>query len=267
MIVQCVAELLDLDHVVAAEHDRRAFVRQASGKGAHVSRAAGVERARRLVEEEQPRSAQERSGQAETLAHAGRVARHRDVRVRREADLREGVVDSAAPAGSLVAVETGQQRQVPPSGQVRIERGSVDEAGDPVGYRSRRRVRPAAEETYGAGVAADESKQDAQQRGFPGAVRAEEPVQPAGPRGEVYAGEGFAFPVALGYAEASGRIALPPTFIPILRSCIDCVTFSIALSAFQSRWVLQQRNNVATSCETGCVHRLAWTRPRLCFFF
>ncbi len=111
----------------------------------------------------------------------------------------------AAPAGSRVAVETGEQREVPPSGQVRIEGGRLHEAGDPVGYRSGRRVQTAAEETHGAGVAPDESEQDAHQRGLSGAVRAEEPVQPTGPGDEVDAAEGVAVPVALGHADGLER--------------------------------------------------------------
>ena len=84
------AEFLDLGHVVAAQDHGGAVVRQTPGDGAHVARAARVERARRLVEEEQPRRAQQRGGEAETLAHARRVAADGDVRMRGEADLLEG---------------------------------------------------------------------------------------------------------------------------------------------------------------------------------
>jgi hypothetical protein len=152
------AEFLDFGHVVAAEDDGSALVRQTPGDGAHVARAGRVEGARRFVEDQQPGRTQQRRGEAETLTHARRVACHGDVCARGETDLFEDVVDPFAAAGSAIAVETGEQRDVPSSGQVRIEGRSLHEPGNSVRHRSDRRIQIAAEHAHGTGVRPDESE-------------------------------------------------------------------------------------------------------------
>src|SRR5262245_9009211 len=103
------AEILNLRHVVAAQHDSGALVRQATGEGAHVARPRGVERARWLVEKEQLGSTKQRRSQPEALAHACRVGAQRNVGVRRKSGLLEDVCNGEVPTGIRLGVETSEQ--------------------------------------------------------------------------------------------------------------------------------------------------------------
>jgi hypothetical protein len=150
--------------------------------------------------EDQPRGPQQHSRKAEALAHAGRVGFHPLVRLPDETDLRERAVDAVAAAASVAAIEPREQPEVPSSGQVRIERGRLHEAGNSPRYGAGRRLEAGAEKFDGAGVATDESEQNAYQRALAGAVRAEEAVQLTGPRDQIHAAESFAPSVALRHA-------------------------------------------------------------------
>ena len=70
---QAVAELLDLAHQVRGEQHGDALVGEPPDEPAHVAHPARVEAGRRLVEQQQPRLAQQRRRDAEPLAHAVRV--------------------------------------------------------------------------------------------------------------------------------------------------------------------------------------------------
>ena len=137
---QLSAELFDLVHVVTAQHHGCTVIRQAPREEAHIACASRVERARWLVEKEQPRTSQQRRRQAETLAHSGRVARDRGVRACRKAHLCKHVVNPFLATRFSGSVEACEQREVPPSGQIRIKGRCLDEAGDSVGQRSACRV-------------------------------------------------------------------------------------------------------------------------------
>jgi hypothetical protein len=117
---------------VAAQDDGGAFVRQTPSDGAHLTRAGRVESARWLIEKKQARRAQQRGGESETLPHPCRVASYSDVRLRRKAYLLKEATDGVRRGDLVIAIETGQQRQVPPSGQVRIKGGRLHAPGNSV---------------------------------------------------------------------------------------------------------------------------------------
>src|SRR5579884_2539583 len=71
------------------------------------------------------------------------------------------------------AVEVGQQAQVAPAGQVRVEARSLDEAGDAVEGARAVVERVAPEQPHGAFRRPDQAEQHAQRRRLPRAVRAE----------------------------------------------------------------------------------------------
>ena len=94
---------------------------------AHVAHAAGVQAGRRLVEHQQLGPAQQRRGDAQSLAHPVRVA----------ADLVAGAVgqlDDVKHLGDArrraVTVERCEQPQVRAAVEVRVEARRLDEAGD-----------------------------------------------------------------------------------------------------------------------------------------
>ena len=160
---------------MAAPDDGRTFVREPADQRAHVARAGWIERARRLVEQEQAGRAQERRRHTETLAHAGGVAGYGEVGVRREAD----VIERGTDLRSSTTIQTKQQLEVPSSGKIRIEGRRLDESCNAVGHGPGYRLTCGAKQRYGAGVAPDEAEQDTHQRRLAGAVRAEESVQHA----------------------------------------------------------------------------------------
>src|SRR5262249_18648819 len=96
---------------------------------------------------------------------------------------------------------TSEQLEISAPGQIGIERLRLHEAGNPVRYGSARRVQIAAQEAQSSGVPSDEPEQDANQRRFPCAVRAEERVQPTRSSDKIHLSEGIAIAVALGHAE------------------------------------------------------------------
>ena len=86
-----------------------------------------------------------------------------------------------APA---LPVQPIEQREVRASGEIRIERRRLDEAGDGVGQR-RSGVQIGAQQPDRSGVALGEPEEDAQQRGFAGAIRAQQAVHVPGPGRQV----------------------------------------------------------------------------------
>jgi hypothetical protein len=169
---------------------------------ARTSRApAGSKRARWLVQEEQLWCSQQRGRHAEALAHSGRVGADRNVRVHGESGLFETIRNLVGAAGSVEAIEAGEQRQVPSSGQVRIESRCFDEASDSVGNRFGDRIEAAAKQAHGPVVTADEPEEDAHQRCLACAVRTEKSMHTTELRNEVHAAQGIAVPVSLGHIE------------------------------------------------------------------
>ena len=94
---------------MARQQDRDPFAGQAADEVAHVAHAGRVETRRRLVEEEQPRLAQERGRDPEPLAHPVRVAADAMLRAVGQLDQLEYRVDARA---RIAVVVVGEQQQV-----------------------------------------------------------------------------------------------------------------------------------------------------------
>ena len=172
-----VADLLDLVHVVGAEQHRQAAAREPLHQGPHVAHPRRVEPVGRLVEDQQPRLAQQAGGDAEPLPHAVGVA----------ADLVAGPLDEVDDVEHLVqetrartAVEEGQPLEVLPAGQVGIELRALDEARHPVQDPDAVLGPGPAEHLDRAGVGPDQPEEHPQQRRLAGAVGSEHAVHLAG---------------------------------------------------------------------------------------
>ncbi len=201
-----VAQLLDLPHEVAGEQDRHAAVGQAPHERAHVAHPGGVQAGRRLVEQEQARLADEGAGDAQPLAHAVRVAADLVLGAVAEVDRLERLLD-AGPG--VAAVEAGEQLEVAPAAQVRIEAGRLDEPRDPLEGAGALAHRVAPEQLGATGRRADQAQEHPQRRGLPGPVGPEVAVDVAGLHRQVDAVDGGEVAVALHQAPgADGRRGL-----------------------------------------------------------
>ena len=132
---QLIAELLDLGHVMAAQHHGHSPLGQSFDERAHVARGTWIERAGWLVEHQHSRRPQQCRRQTKPLAHPCRVPRDRDVGTRAQTHLLERLFDACPTLRRGAIIKTGEERQVPPSGQIRIEGGRVDVAGDTLDER------------------------------------------------------------------------------------------------------------------------------------
>ena len=177
-----VAQLLDLAHQVAREQHGHALVGEPADQHAHVAHPRRVEPGGRLVEQQQPRRAQQRPGDAEALAHAVRVAADLVLGAAGEVDGVERLVD---PVLGAVAVERRHQLEVAAPAQVRVEARRLDEARDAVEGASALEQRIAAEEARGALVGPDQPEQHPQRRRLAGPVGSEVAVDVAGAHGQV----------------------------------------------------------------------------------
>ena len=123
-----------------------------------------------LVEQQQLRVTQKRSGDAEPLPHPVRVAPDTILAAIAQLDDVEHLLDARARNAT---VEIAEQVQVAAAGQIRIEARALDETGHPV--QSTRSVdqRVAAEETRPAVGRPDQPEQHPQRGRLAGAVRAE----------------------------------------------------------------------------------------------
>ena len=147
-----------------------------------MSRMPGrVEAGRRLVEQQQPRVAQQRRGDAEPLAHAVRVAA--DLVALRGRSARPTSSTSSIRPRRVAAVERGEQLEVLAAGQVRVEARRLDEAGHAVERARARRTsgsRPNSATCPAVGrISPSIIRSDGR---LAGAVRAEVAVDVAGAR-------------------------------------------------------------------------------------
>ncbi len=172
-----VAQLLDVGHLVAREEHRDPLRREAADERLHVAHPGRVEAGLGLVEDEQPRAAQERGGDAEPLAHPVGVAADPVARPVGQVDGVEHLVD---PRAGVAAVEGREQLQVLAPGQVRVELRRLDEPGDPLERAPAHADRIAAEQPGAARGRPDQAEQHAQRRRLAGAVRAQVAVDVAG---------------------------------------------------------------------------------------
>jgi hypothetical protein len=166
---------------------------QAADEQAHVAHAGRIQAGGRLVEEQQLRVAQQRGGDAQPLAHPVRVATHLVALAAGQLHHLQRIVD---PLRSVAAVVGSQHLEVLARGDVRIERGRLDEPGHSL-ERAHARHRVAPEEAHRPLAGADEPQHHAQRRRLAGPVGPQIAIDVAGADGEVHTGDGGQFAIAL----------------------------------------------------------------------
>lgn len=168
-----------LVHEVAGDEDRAAFAGEAPHQFADPDDAFGVEAVGRLVEHHDLRVAEECGGDAEALAHAQRERPDPACGDGRDAGELQDLVDPAYRN----AVGGGKSAEVVAGGTGAVGRLGVEEGADLAQGFAERRVGATAE-CGGARRGPVEAEDEAHGGGLPGAVRAEESGDPAGPDAE-----------------------------------------------------------------------------------
>ena len=148
---------------------------------------AGIHPVGRLVQNEQPGAPQHGRGQAEPLAHPEGVAADLLARRSGQAHRLDRLVNEAV---RVTAVESGQDGQVLPPGQVGIEPRGLDEPAHPVQPAGPGLGPGAPEKPQGSLVRQDQAEESGEQRGLASAVGTEQPVHDARTDEQVYLVEG-----------------------------------------------------------------------------
>ena len=169
-----IGELVGLVQVLRGEEDGDSVGDQAAHDLPHHVTTARVEAGRRLVEEDDPRIADQCHGEIESSAHAARVGRRR---LFRRVDELEALQQFGNSAPALIAPEVsqlGHQRQVLPAGEQVVDgrelTGHPDHRAHAV--RVAGEVEPADECVAPVGL--DQGRQDLHHRRLSCAVGAEE---------------------------------------------------------------------------------------------
>ncbi len=188
--------LLQLRQMVARHHHGDALLTvEAQEQGAHLHDAAGVEAARRLVQDEHLGLADERHRQAQTLLHAhGQVLARAVPRVGK-AHLLEH------PAGRVLAGHAlldAAALQVPLHAQVRVEARLLDYAADARPLALELSGRVLAEEPDLAHRGERQAAEELEQGGLPRAVVAHQAEHLPAPHGHAHVVERGEAAVALG---------------------------------------------------------------------
>ena len=152
------------------------LVGQRADQRAHVAHARRVEPGCGLVEQQEPRAADQRPGDAEALAHAVGVAADAILRPVGEIDGVERRVDLRA---RVAAVQRRDELEVLAAGEVGVEARRLDEPRDAIECAHAVDHRIPAEEPRAARARPDQPEQHAKRRGLAGAVRAEVAVDVA----------------------------------------------------------------------------------------
>ena len=183
---------------MAGQEDRRAAAIQLQQQLADLGDALRVEPVGRLVEDQQFRTTQQRTGQPQPLPHAQRVRPDRPAADAGQPDLLEHLhhpglpgPPSAARAGSV------QDRQILPAGQVAVGGRTLDQRTHPRQHAPALARHPRPEHLDLAGGRQDEAEQHPDGRRLARAVGAQEAVDVARPDVEVDAVDGPDPPVAL----------------------------------------------------------------------
>ena len=121
------ADLLDLAHQVAGEHDRALALAERTDEPAHVGHPGGVEAVGGLVEDQQLGVLEQRGGDAEALLHAQRVGARTVARAIASSTCSSTVADAVLGDPGV----TGQDPEVVAPREVGVERGRLDHRADP----------------------------------------------------------------------------------------------------------------------------------------
>src|SRR5712691_12938509 len=136
-----VTDLLHLAEEVRVEENGRAAVAQPTNDLAHVVPADRIERARRLVEDDEVGRAEERDAETEPLLHSLRERADAARSAVGEPDDRERVLDLALPRGPVEPRELAVQREHLARGEPRLiteQLGQVADAAECVAIADRR---------------------------------------------------------------------------------------------------------------------------------
>ena len=167
---------LKIIHAMAGKHHGCPVGGKAGKDAVYVVLAGRVQTVGRLVQDQQPRHGQQRGGESQPLAHAKREAPDPVVGDVGESDLMQHLVD--AGRSGVAAAKRRECGKVLPSGERGVQPRAVHEASDTVRRRPRAPDRR-AQHFQAAAVGDRQAQQKAKQRGFPGAVRADQTVDPA----------------------------------------------------------------------------------------
>ena len=124
-----VGEPVGLVEVLGGEEDRDAVGDQLADDLPHGAAAARIQPGGRLVQEDQPRIADERHRQVQAAAHPPRVGRQRLVGRVGEVEPLEQLSHPSAPRVAAEVAQVGHQAQVLGAGEQVVHRGEL--AGDP----------------------------------------------------------------------------------------------------------------------------------------
>ena len=151
-----------------------------------IADATRIEAVGRFVEDEKLRNTYQGGGEPEALPHAERVGAHGPPVDVREADALQRLADPPAPRPSTPRRPGGvKQRQVGPSGQVRIGGGLLDERADLGQHPSSGLRHGQAHDLDLTARRVDEAEQHPDQRCLAGAVRPEQAVAVTVPHDDV----------------------------------------------------------------------------------
>src|SRR5687767_6546106 len=185
-----VAQLVRLFHVVRREQDRAALPLQVAHAVAEVARGLRIEPDGRLVQDHERRIRQQRAGEREALAHAGRVALDVVVGAVRELHAHERCLDPGTRLTRRHVVQRGEVLEVLARGELPVEAALAGEhRADPGADLARLLHDVDAEHARLAAGRLEEGREHPHRRRLARAVRAEDPEDLARLDGEVDAGD------------------------------------------------------------------------------
>jgi hypothetical protein len=201
-----VGQGVGLLEVLGREQDRGAGPHPGADRVPQRQPAARVEAGGRLVEEEHPRSADQRARQVEAAPHAARVRLDDAIGGVDQLEGGEQLVGPAARLGRGQPVQAPEQDQVLAAGQVLVDRGVLPRQADHRTHVLGLGHDVEAGHRGASGIRTQERGQDPHRRGLAGAVGAEQAEHAALGDLEIEAGQGSdrAGAGAVGLVEALG---------------------------------------------------------------
>jgi len=173
-----VADLLHLGHVVRTQQHCQSTRGEPLDQRPHVTDACRIETVRRLVHDQQLRTADQARSQPQALHHPIRVVAHPVIRAVCQIDDVEHLVHTIACDAYVKAC---QPRQVLATRQIRVEARRFHETPNVVEHPGAV-ISPAATEQLDlTGVGADQPKQHPHERRLPGPIWAEHAIHLALP--------------------------------------------------------------------------------------
>ena len=159
--------------------------------------AADVEPCRRLVQEQDRRSSDERRGEIEPAPHAARVGLHEPRAGLAEVEVGKQLERALSRSAPAEVVEAADQLQVLEARQVLVDRGVLPGEPDALADELRLAEDVASGDARGSRIRGEKRGQDADGRRLPRSVRAEQTVHRPRPDAQVDAPQSMDVPVAL----------------------------------------------------------------------